>query len=559
MSPNPRRRVRLTTIAGALSLALLAGACGGGDDSSKGSSGSGSSGAGGESAAGTPVPGGELSYGLEAETTAGWCLPETQLAQSGIMVARAIYDTLTVPNDKGEYVPFLAESVTPNADNTVWTIKLRNGVKFHDGSALNATVVKNNLDAIRGEYPARKPLLLRFVYSNIASVDVVDDSTLTVTTKTPWPALPAFLYYSGRVGIMAQAQLDDPGTCDTKLIGTGPFKLDEWVQNDHLTASKNPDYWGKDAKGNQLPYLDKVTFKPIADGDSRINSLLSGQLNAAQSAGAGPIETMQAAQKSGEIDLVESSDRAEVAYGMFNTSKPPFDNPIAREAAAYALDRDEFNKVVNRGLFKVATGPFAPGEVGYLDDAGFPKHDPAKAKELLAQYQAQTGKPLEFTFTLPNDPASLQLGQLVQEQGKKVGVKVNLQPVEQATLISTAIGGNYEAIAFRNHPGGDPDTQYVWWYGGAPTNFGKFNDPQMNALLDQGRAETDPAKRKAIYEDVNRLFAKQVYNLWLNWTQWDVGTATDVQGIMGPALPDGSPPSPGLAAGHSLAGAWIQK
>jgi peptide/nickel transport system substrate-binding protein len=302
-----------------------------------------------------------------------------------------------------------------------------------------------------------------------------------------------------------------------------------------------------------------VTFLPIADGDSRINTLLSGQINAAQSAGAGPIETMQNAEASGEISLVESSERAEVGYGMLNASKPPFDDPLAREAAAAAIDREEFNTVVNRDLFTLASGPFAPGELGYLEDSGYPQHDPEKAKQLLAEYEAKTGQPLEFTFTLPNDPASLQLGQLVQEQGKKVGVKVNLQPVEQATLISTAIGGSYQAIAFRNHPGGDPDTQYVWWYGGAPTNFGRFDDPEVNALLDAGRAETDPAKRRAIYEDLNRQFAKQLYNLWLYWIQWDVGTATNVHGILGPDLPDGSEPSTGLAAGHSLAGTWIEQ
>jgi len=112
-------------------------------------------------------------------------------------------------------------------------------------------------------------------------------------------------------------------------------------------------------------------------------------------------------------------------------------------------------------------------------------------------------------------------------------------------------------LSFRNHAGGDPDLQYVWWYGGGITNFGKFDDPEINALLDQGRAEADPAKREEIYQEINREFGKEVYNVWLNWSVWTIGTQNDVHGMLGPLLPDGQEPFPGLADGHTLAGAWI--
>ena len=254
MEPQRSNRKRWSLlVAGVLAFALVAAACGGGDSDS----GSSDSGGSGEQAAGTPVEGGEVTYGLEAENSGGWCLPEGQLAISGIQVARTIYDTLTMPDEKAEYKPYLAQSVTPNATFNEWTITLRPNIKFHDGSALDATVVKNNLDAYRGKYPARKPLLFLFVFQNVSSVDVVDPMTVKVTTATPWPSFPAYLFGSGRIGIMAQAQLDDPATCDTNLIGTGPFKLKEWKVNDHLTAVKNPDYWQKDSDGKQLPYLTR--------------------------------------------------------------------------------------------------------------------------------------------------------------------------------------------------------------------------------------------------------------------------------------------------------------
>jgi peptide/nickel transport system substrate-binding protein len=138
-------------------------------------------------------------------------------------------------------------------------------------------------------------------------------------------------------------------------------------------------------------------------------------------------------------------------------------------------------------------------------------------------------------------------------------VKVNLKGIEQAQLINTALGGDFQAISWRNHPGGDPDTQYIWWYGGSPVNFGRIDDPEINALLDQARSEPDKAKRVSIYEDVNREFAKEVYDLWLNWTEWNIATAPEVEGVFGPSLPTGEEPFPGLAAGHTVAGMWVEK
>lgn len=552
-----RRRSKSTRwswlAAGVLTVAMVAAACGGSDN------GSGGGGSGNDADAGKPVSGGSVTYGLEAETAGGWCLPEAQLAIAGIQVARTMYDTLTAPDENGDYVPFLAQSVEPNADYTQWTIKLREGVKFHDGTALDSTVVKNNIDAFRGQYPARKSLLFVFVLSNIASVDVVDPLTLTVTTKTPWPAFPAFLHSSGRLGISGQAQLDDPATCDRNLIGTGPFKLKEWKLNDHLTAVKNPDYWQKDADGNQLPYLDEISYRPIPDSDARVNALLAGELTAMHTALPESIDRLRTEKENGKVGLVESDKYAEVGYIMLNASKAPFDNINARLAAAYSLDRESFNQVRNLGLTKVASGPFAEGSVGYLPDAGFPKYDLDKAKEYAAKYTEETGKPLEITVLSTPDPATVKSAQFIQEQVEKAGFKVNLKTVEQAALINNALGSDWNAMAWRNHPGGAPDLQYVWWNSGAPTNFGKFKDPEMDQLLNEGRAESDKAAAKTIYENVNKRFGSQVWNLWLNWTIWDIASAPDVHGVYGPDLPGGEKPFPGLATGHPVSGMWVAK
>jgi len=527
-------------------LALVGAACGGG----AGDSDSGSTGTTAES--GDPVPGGKLVYGLEAETSGGWCLPEAQLAAAGMQVARSVYDYLTVPNEKGEYVPFLAESVTPNATYDEWTIKLRSGIKFHDGTDLTAEVVKNNLDAFRGAYPARHPLLFVFVFDNVADVTVTGPLTLKVTTKKPWVSLPAYLYSNARFGISAQAQLDDPDHCDTNLIGTGPFMLDDWRPNDHLTVVKNPGYWREG-----LPYLDEIEFRPVIDPGQMVNALQSGEIDAMHTSSALAIADLRDIADAGGIDLYETSDFTETGYLMLNVAKPPFDNILARRALAYAIDLDTQNEVRDKGILTKASGPFAPGNMGYLEDTGLPQFDLEKAKELVKQYEEETGLDFRFTLSHGGDPDGQAGAQFFIEMVEKAGVKVDSKVVDQSQGINDAIAGNFQATGWRNHPGGDPDTQYVWWHTGSPVNFGKFSDPEIDRLLEEGRAEPDPAKREQIYEDLNRRFADQLYNLWSFWTLWAIGTDTDVHGLLGPDLPDGSHPLPGVANGHAVDGLWV--
>ena len=281
MATRLRARHHSTIVAMVVVFALAGAAC-----SSAKSKGGGQGGTTTPTTAGTAVEGGSVTFALPAETSGGWCLQEGQLAISGIQVARAIYDTLVVPDVDEKYKPFLAESVTPNADNTVWTIKLRSGIKFHDGTDLTAQVVKNNLDGYAGLYPARKPLLFSFVFKGyLKATKVIDPLTVEVDT-VPWSAFPAYLYSSGRLGIMAQSQLDDKKNCAGKLVGTGPFKMQDWKRNDHFTAVKNPDYWRKDKDGVQLPYLDSITFKPIVESAQMVNGIQAGDLDLALDDGA---------------------------------------------------------------------------------------------------------------------------------------------------------------------------------------------------------------------------------------------------------------------------------
>jgi len=540
-------------------LALFAAGCGGTQDNSSGNSGATNEGE--SKPEGKPVYGGDLTYRIEADPgggASGFCLPEAQLAISGILVAREFYDTLTVPNNDGGYSPWLAESVTPDATNTQWTIKIRDGITFHDGTPLDAQVVKNNLDAYRGTYPGRAPVLFLLIFQNIADVQVTDPMTVTVTTKTPWTAFPAYLWSSGRLGIMAQAQLDSPD-CANKLIGTGPFKFKEYVQGDHVTGLKNENYWYKNDNGDKLPYLDSLTLKVVVEGQQAVNGIKSGDLDLGHVSGGNEISQLRELKDQGAKQLIESDKFGEVAYAMLNIKKEPFNNENARLAIAYGVDRQDLIDKSEDGVPTIANGPFTKGNVGYLEDPGFPKYDVAKAKEYLAKYKAETGKDLEVSIGHTPDAGTTELAKLVQEQAQNLGVKVTLQPIEQGSLINTALGGDFQALLWRNHPGGDPDTQYVWWHSGLPTNFSGINDPQIDKDLDEGRTELDPAKRQALYEDLNRTFAAKAYNLWTWATIWAIGFDNKVHDILGPKLPDGKDPSDGLATGHFLGALWKEK
>jgi peptide/nickel transport system substrate-binding protein len=573
---------RLAAIA--LALLLVAAACGGGDDE-EGQGDTGGDDAGNveapEEPDAEPTPGGKVVYGLEAETSGGYCLAEAQLAISGIQVARTMYDTLVAPNADGEYVPYLAESVESNQQATEFTITLRDGVQFHDGTPVNANVVANNLDAYRGTYrpPAedqpprpdrhgpgeRQSLLFAIVLQNVTGVEVENNKTVVVTTADPWPAFPAFLFSSGRMGMMAQKQLDSD-RCTREMIGTGPFELVNWRVDNSLTAKKNENYWQKDEAGNPLPYLDEIEYRPVTEGVQRVNGLQSGELTMMHTSGAQQIEQLRMMSDNGEINVVESDAFAEVSYLLVNSGEEsegnprPLDSLNARLAVAHAIDRDRVNEVRGLGIPQVANGPFAPGSPGYVENTGFPEFDLEKAREFVQEYKDETGEQnLSLAVKSTPDPDVVASMDMISEMLEEAGIRVSRQRVEQAQLINTALSGDFDILSWRNHPGGDPDTQLVWWRSGYPTNFGRIDDPQVDRLLDRGRTETDEEKRADIYERLNKRMATQAYNIWMSHTIWAIGSSSDVFGVLGPPLPDGSDPFPGLATGHPVSGIWIEQ
>jgi peptide/nickel transport system substrate-binding protein len=564
----PRKRWLRFAALGA-GLALFAAACGGGGGGSGGGSGAQK---GVPKDNGKPVEGGSITYGLEAETLGGFCTPSAQLAAGGIQVVQSMYDTLTVPNDKGEYVPYLAKSVTPNADFTQWTIVLRDGIQFHNGSPLNADAVKLNLDQFR------RGTLFQFVLADVSDISVADPMTVRVTMSRPWVAFPSALWSTARMGMAAPEQLNDAASCPRNPIGTGPFKFQDWTPNDHLTVVKNPNYWQKDKSGNQLPYLDQITFRPQADVSQRVNGLTAGDLNMIHLTDGQQITRLRDQAKSGSIKMLETDRAAEISHTMLNAGKPPFDNLNARLAVAYASDRNALNLLINNDVSSTWDQPYAPETMGYQKDIGFPKKDPKKAEEFLNKYKQETGQSgLSFTLRSTADPAGQQLAAAIKSEVEKVpGISVELAPpTEQSQYINLAIGGDFEAMPWRNFPGGDPDTLYVWWKSQLPNaqgeltrntvNFGRINDSTIDQQLDIGRTESDQAKRKAAYEAIGKEFATQAYNIWGWLTLWAFPAQTNLNGFTGPDLPGANAAGDGGSRGLPIAsvepvlGLWLSK
>ncbi len=527
--------------------AVVAAACGGGGGGSGGRTASGND-------TTTPRVGGKIVYALDAETGGGWCPKNAQLAASGIIVNDAIYEQLVVPNDKGKLVPYLARSVTPSADYRLWTIKIRPGIQFHDGELLDAAAVKMNLDAVKGGP------LGSFVLRNVVSTTVVDPLTVAVNMDKPWVEFPWVLFGTGRGAMAAPKQLNSPN-CANQLIGTGPFMLKgQWVPNDHLTVVRNPNYWRKDSAGRQLPYLDEIEFRPIIDPAARLNTLKSGQAQMMLTDNSDIIYQIRQEVKAGRLASVENLRSAEVSYTMLRVDKPPFNDLVARQAVKYAGDREELNSIVYHNIAIPTDTPFAPDVFSYLKEPVQPPitHDLNKARQLVEQYKAAHGGKFEFTLSSTNDPSVLKQAQVIVSQWQRAGMKVTLRSADQATLINQALGGDFQATVWRNHPGADPDTQYVWWHSGSPVNFGAIKDAEIDNALDTARSSTDPNVRRAAYETIQRVFATKLYNLWGFYSRWVFASQPNVHGVTGPDLPDGG--KQGLIASvHPLAGLYLSK
>ena len=518
---NTQRRTPRALIL-VLLLALLTAACGGGGGESGSDDATG--GGGSNLNEGEPVEGGRLVIGLEGETD-GFNPVANRFAVSGHSVALAIFDPLMMRNADGEVVPYLAQSLEPNEEYTVWTLKLREGITFNDGTPLDSAAVVKNMQA-HLDSALTGPAL-----SQVASVEATDPMTVTINMDNPWVPFPAYL--TGQLGYMAApSMLDDPEGSRSP-VGTGPFVFEEWVPGQRFRATKNADYWRAE---EGLPHLDEIEFRPIVEAQSRLSAVQSGEVDTMHTSDSGTIVAMRDA---GDLQVLELDQGAtEENFILLNTARPPFDNKNARLALAHATDRERYVEIIQRGVNAVASGPFSGQEEFETPD--FPEYDPEKARELVQAYEEESGQPLTFQYSTTNAAVNLPAAQLFQDMWAEVGIEAEIDQVEQSTLISNAITGEFQANGWRQHGEEDPDQAFVWWdinnakeLGTLSLNFGRYKNEELQQILQEARENPDEESRRDAYAQVAEIFAEDVPFLYLSRTLWAYAAKQDVGGLTG--------------------------
>jgi peptide/nickel transport system substrate-binding protein len=497
-------------------------------------------------AAVVPVSGGSLTVALQGESS-GYNPTVDAWADGGHNVARAIFDPLATFDASGKVVPYLAESITGNADATVWTIKVRSGVTFHDGTPLNAEAVRLNFEANKNSPQFGSQLAL------LSSMKVVDDLTLELTMSQPWGTFPNVLLgnIGSQIGYMAAPAMLASPDGGRNPIGTGPFSFKEWVPDDHLTVVRNDNYWQDPA------YLDEVVFKPIPDSTSRKAAMDAGDVDVYYTGSSKDIQEYQAQQEAGDVSVTIGAP-SEGDMVMLNTKKAPLDDVRVRRALAMSVDIPRlFDFLDATGVKQPTHGPYADSSFWYVK-SNYPDYDVAGAKALIDEYVAEKG-PVQFDFAGNQDPFIVSIQELYQSMWSEIGVTANIVSRAQGENISAVIGGDFQVVLWGGVGGGDPDNDYVDFHSNTGQNFTGFNTPEMDAALDAGRALSDPEARKAQYAIVQQILGDNVPIIWTGTNQFGVITKPTVQGMSDFDLPDGTPGQPISGPLFFLKDVWLAK
>jgi ABC-type transport system substrate-binding protein len=472
-----------------------------------------------------PQSGGSIIVGTSSEVD-GFDPLSSQWSGPAYQIGRAVYDPLIAMDEQGHWQPYLAKSITPNADFTVWTFELRPGITFHNGEKLDADAL-----ALFFEKATTAPLSSQGL-PEAPVVAKTGDMTVTLTFTKPWSEMPtALAEQPGYVAAPEQLKSDKPD----HPIGTGPFEFKEWVPDNHFTAVKNPNYWRKDANGVQLPYLDSIEFRPIPDPSSRLNALKTGDIDVAEASSIGQpkLDELTAA------GLTVNEDYDNVGSGnlLMNNDSPVVKDKRVREAIVAAIDREAFTRAALDDSFEVADQPFPEGSKWHTD-VDYPQYDPDKAKQLVEEYEAENG-PIKISIMTITSGAPTEPAQFLQQQLEEVGMDVTIDDLEQVTFIQRFVSGDYDTVYLGSFFGAaDPDGSYpfITSKGAAPEtliklNFARYRNPEVDAALQAQRMTDDDATREAEWAKVWNAFAEDLPYAFLAYDRAAWATKKDVYGL----------------------------
>src|SRR3979490_2983114 len=477
-----------------------------------------------------------LQAGVQAQTTLRIGLAEDpdvldpSIARTyvGRIVFASFCDKLFDIDEKLIIVPQLALSHETSADGKEMTIKLRPGVKFHDGEPFDAEAAKFSLDrhlTMQGSF--RKPEL-----AALDHVDVVDPLTIKLVLKTPFSPLIAQL--TDRAGMMvspkaAKEQGDNVGR---DPVFARPYKFVERVQQDRIVFEKFADYWNKDNV-----FIDRVVYLPIVDATVRLANLKSGGLDLIERVLATDIKDVRADKRLKLATALELGYRGLIINTGNDKNKGPLSqSEKVRQALDLSIDREALNQVVFNGEFTPGNQWISPQHPYYQKSFPIQPRDIAKAKALLKQSGATL--PVSVDFMVPKGAENEAVAQVIQSMAAEAGFDVKIRLLEWGTTLKQAQAGEYQMFLLGWSGRIDPDgNSYVFLHTKAPQNEAFYSNPEADKALEEARLVTDPAQRKAIYEKMTKIVLNDAPVIYLYHRKLLIAHTTKLEGYK--QMPDG--------------------
>jgi peptide/nickel transport system substrate-binding protein len=431
--------------------------------------------------------------------------PHTQTAFSSLRLLDLVYETLVRHDVTLTVVPALAESWEFSEDGMTLTFRLDADAKFHSGAQVTAADVKASLERILDEATAAAT---RANFLSIASIDTPDDTTVVFhLSQADAPILEAFTSVNAAI---VPASAIEAGTLGTEAVGSGPFKLESWEPNSRAVLTANADWAGGDVA------LDGITITVLPDETAILASLRAGQTDFALLN-----DPLVATLVPNEPNL--QLNRAPVlAYNVLqlNPSRPPMDKLEVRQAIACAVNRQEIIDTAQVGEGQV-TGPLTIP--AYKSDPATLfcyEQDVDRAKELMAAAGEADGFTAKVIAATGEPPYAANEAQVLQSQLAAIGVKLTIETMDLKVYVDTWLKGDFDMAVAQNGGRPDPYPMYNRYFtkDGNLVKVSNFVDPELDKLLQEGRVETDPAKRKPIFQEFEAKLAEASPWVWISST-----------------------------------------
>ena len=414
-----------------------------------------------------------------------------------------LYNKLVKHDNNLNIVPDLAAS-WEIPDNLTYIFHLKQGVKFHNGRELTADDVKYSLERVLDSKTGSPG---RSYIAPITSIEVSDKYTVKVKLSSPLASLLNGLA-SNNCAIVPREEVEKYGNLQRNVVGTGPFKLGEWVPDNYIKLVKNPEYFEKG-----LPYLDAVIFRVIPEQTSLLAGVKAGSLDMAT---INDGSVILQAKKDSNLVVMQKPGINVRTFG-FNNTRKPFDDVRVRQAIASAIDRKEIVATAEFGMAE-PSGPIPASVKSWakpLSELPFTKQDLAKAKELLAQ----AGYPDGFSFKIVTSPTfegGLAVAQVIQDQLKKIGLKPELEVIEWGIYIDRWVKRDFDSMVELRGGSPDPDRfLYRTIHSTGGVNNFLFKDNEVDRLLDEGRKLTKNEDRKPVYDNLQVLLSEKAPVIFL--------------------------------------------